>query len=205
MADRLLRRYRQRCRSGFCGRRMAFGGATYSTDFAITPDALAGSFPTKTEAGFVTRLNADGSQILYSTFVGANFDSSVSALALDQQGNVFVGGAARCKRRRAGAYRGPPSGCPPVLGFFSTFTLNGDDAFILKLSPGFSAPTFLADLGGACQDFISHLALDSAGRYLGNWRDPIERLSHHDATSRSGFRGVRRPDSWRPSTRPAPP
>ena len=118
---------------------------------------------TTTEAGFVTRLSVDGSHILYSTFVGANFDSSVNALALDQQGNVFIAGGGQVQAT-PGAYQRPPSGCPPVFGFgFSTFTLSNDDAFILKLSPGSSAPLFLAAIGGACQDYINHIALDSAG------------------------------------------
>ena len=61
------------------------------------------------------------------------------------------------------AYQRPPSGCPPVFGFFSVFTLSSDDGFVLKLSPGSAAPLFLATIGGACQDSISRLALDSGG------------------------------------------
>jgi uncharacterized protein (TIGR03437 family) len=138
------------------------GGTTFSTDFAITPDALTAQFPTSTEAGFVTHLSADGSRILYSTFVGAGFDANVDALALDSQGNIFVAGGGQLQAT-PGAYQNSHSTCPPVFGFFSTFSLAQDDVFVLKLSAGASAPVFLATIGGACQDSVNHIALDSSG------------------------------------------
>jgi uncharacterized protein (TIGR03437 family) len=138
------------------------GGTTYSPDFATTANAMTGSFPTASDAGFVSQLSAAGDRLLYSTFVGSGSDTTVNALALDQQGNVVIAGAAPAQAT-SGSYQRPASSCPPVLGFFSTFSLADDDGFVMKLSPGSSAPLFLATIGGACQDYISRLAIDSAG------------------------------------------
>ena len=80
------------------------GGSTGSTDFPIT----AGSFQTADKAAangavtaFVCKLNAAGTALLYSTYLGGSgttnpgggpIGDSVRALAVDGQGNVYIGG-----------------------------------------------------------------------------------------------------------------
>jgi len=139
------------------------GGTTYSTDFATTPNALTPSFPNISDAGFVSELSPDGSHLVYSTFVAANFDSAVSGLTLDAAGNVVIAGTADA-HATPGAYQRPPGSCPPVWGFGGFGGSAGtDDGFVLKLSPGASAAQFLATIGGSCNDSTSRVAIDSAG------------------------------------------
>ena len=66
-------------------------GSTYSTDFPVT----AGAFLTKSPAAlsvFVTKLNPQGSGLVYSTYLGQTQGSPVS-VKLDAQGTAFVAGS----------------------------------------------------------------------------------------------------------------
>jgi hypothetical protein len=71
-------------------------GVTESTNFPIT----SGAFQTTNRSArrgvnaFVTELNQDGSELVYSTYLGGTSQDYADALALDDDGNVYVGGAA---------------------------------------------------------------------------------------------------------------
>jgi hypothetical protein len=62
-------------------------GATASVDFPTTPGAFQLSPPS---GSFVTKLNATGSVLVYSTFLGQT--TYISAIAADSAGNAYVTG-----------------------------------------------------------------------------------------------------------------
>lgn len=62
-------------------------GQTYSTNFPGAGTALIGSTDI-----FVSKLNAQGSALLYTTLIGGDSDEESSSLALDAQGNVWITG-----------------------------------------------------------------------------------------------------------------
>ncbi len=70
-------------------------GRTPSPDFPVTP----GSFSTTTRVdnndwtGFVSKISECGDHLLYSSFIGGNFRSTVNAIAVDLTGRVFVAGS----------------------------------------------------------------------------------------------------------------
>ncbi len=69
-------------------------GATTSLSFPTTPDAFQGFLhagPSSTDA-FITELNATGSALLYSTYLGGGNTDHGTDLALDSAGNVYVTG-----------------------------------------------------------------------------------------------------------------
>ncbi|MBK8161693.1 MAG: SBBP repeat-containing protein [Gammaproteobacteria bacterium] len=66
------------------------GGSTLSSDFPIE-DALQPALAGQSD-GFVTRISADGSDLVYSTYHGGIGPDNVAALALDETGAVYVGG-----------------------------------------------------------------------------------------------------------------
>ena len=75
-------------------------GGAGSTDFPTTPGAfqrvkLTGT-STYTASAFVTQLNANGSALLYSTFLGGSGINGdvANGIALDSRGNVYITGAA---------------------------------------------------------------------------------------------------------------
>jgi len=66
-------------------------GFTSSTDFPTT-NAIQATFGGYTDV-FVTKLNADGSGLVYSTFLGGNSGDYGSGIAVDSAGNAYICGA----------------------------------------------------------------------------------------------------------------
>ena len=70
-------------------------GSAGAQDFPTTTDALqrtyGGGSVFATDA-FVAKLNADGSELLYSTLLGGNDDDLSYSIALTTTGNIYVSG-----------------------------------------------------------------------------------------------------------------
>ena len=101
-------------------------------------------------AGFVTKLNATGTSLVYSTYLGGNSNTFPSSIKVDAAGSAYVGGWTLSSNfpTTAGAYRTtPPSG-----GRFS---------FITKLSPSGSSLSYSTYFAGVLD--LTGLALDSSG------------------------------------------
>ena len=68
-------------------------GWTYSTDFPtmipLQATNRAGQFGTN---GFVSKLNAAGSQLLFSTYLGGTINDLINGVAVDRRGNAYVTG-----------------------------------------------------------------------------------------------------------------
>ena len=63
-------------------------GVTASLDFPTTPGAFQTSPPS---GSFITKLNANGSSLVYSTYLG--YDASISSIAVDAAGQAYVTGS----------------------------------------------------------------------------------------------------------------
>lgn len=133
-------------------------GRTYSGDFPTTPgafDRTCGGCAIGYGDAFVTKLSADGSTLVYSTFLGGSLLTLGWAIAVDRDGNAYVGG-------QTFGY-----GFPTTPGAFDT-TKNGDpdlsDAFVTKLNADGSALVYSTFLGGSSDDSLEGIALDDAGR-----------------------------------------
>ena len=66
-------------------------GRTRSTDFPVTPGSAQGGFGGGAWDGFVTKLSADGSSLVYSTYAGASDQDWVYDVILDATGEVYLG------------------------------------------------------------------------------------------------------------------
>jgi uncharacterized protein (TIGR03437 family) len=64
-------------------------GYTYASDFPVTSGAFQTQFQGAYADGFVTRLNAQGNGLIWSTLLG---EGAPGAIALDSSGNVVVAG-----------------------------------------------------------------------------------------------------------------
>jgi hypothetical protein len=106
-------------------------GYTYSTDFPLKDGMLSQGVPARPDV-FVTKLNAAGSALVYSTGLGTlhgTFIVSGNGIALDSAGNAYVAGQATCCLLTSpGAFDPNPHG-----GFL--------DAFVVKLNPASPTPT----------------------------------------------------------------
>ena len=132
-------------------------GYTYSDDFPTT----AGAYDTTLNGrddGFVTKLNENGSALVYSTFLGGSAYTSYSsderaeAMVVDNLGQVYVTGYTRS------------DDFPTTAGAYDT-THNGHrDVFVTKLNKQGSALVYSTFLGGISSDVAYGIALDRIGQ-----------------------------------------
>jgi hypothetical protein len=126
-------------------------GYTYSTDF-----------PTKnpyqpmnhgTANAFVTKLSGDGSELVYSTYLGGSGFDAGGAIAVDWSGKAYVTGDASSMN------------FPTTPGAFQTSYGGGaDDVFVSELNPSGTALVYSTYLGGALDDYANAIAIDTAGQ-----------------------------------------
>jgi hypothetical protein len=130
-------------------------GSTRSPDFPVTPGArqthLGGS-----QNGFVARLSADGSRLLYATYLGGSGEDEVRGLAINAAGEAHVAGITNSKNfpTTAGAML-RNLGC--AIGATCTH------GFAAKLSADGAALHYSTLLGGRQRDYANGIALDLSG------------------------------------------
>jgi len=126
-------------------------GFTTSADFPTTATPFDSTLAGGSDA-FVTKLNAIGSALLYSTYLGGSGDDQGSGIAVDTAGNAFVTGSTNSLD------------FPLTTGAFQT-TFGGGvtDTFVTKLNASGSALLYSTYLGGTSNDDGVGIALDAAG------------------------------------------
>ena len=126
-------------------------GITQSADFPTT----AGAFDTTFNGGifdaFVTKLNASGAALGYSTFLGGSGADRGYGVALDGAGNAYLTGYTES------------TDFPTTAGAFDTTYNGGGDAFVTKLDATGAALGYSTFLGGSGVDLGYGVALDGAG------------------------------------------
>jgi len=100
---------------------------------------------------FVTELNAAGSALVYSTYLGGSVADQGLGIAADSAGNVYV----------TGQTISPDF--PVVNAFQPVFGGGGDDAFVTKVNAAGSALVYSTYLGGHYNDVGYGIQVDSAG------------------------------------------
>lgn len=103
-------------------------GTTASNDFPVTQGAYQTTFRSGPEDGFVTKLNAQGDMILYSTYIGDSGVDHARSIALDSSNNVYITG-----NTVSANFPTTATSVQPTYRGDGTFGLEGD-AFVAKLS-----------------------------------------------------------------------
>jgi hypothetical protein len=67
-------------------------GQTSSPDFPVTPDALQRSYGGGASDGVLAIISADGTRLLYATFLGGSGDDLIRSLALSPDGAAYLVG-----------------------------------------------------------------------------------------------------------------
>src|SRR5262249_24819339 len=122
-------------------------GATNSPDFpkvGAIASACAGTCGGGNSPldAFVTKINAAGSALVYSTFLGGSGDDAGNAIAVDQFGNAYVHGTTvSADFPKVGAIA---SACAGTCGSGASF-----DAFVTKINAAGSALVYSTYLGGS--------------------------------------------------------
>lgn len=134
-------------------------GFTRATDFpVVTPFQLAPGGGGKDDV-FVTKLDATGSAIVYSTYLGGSGDDLGFAIQVDAAGAAYVGGCTTSPNF--------PTAFPfqATLGNSPPFAYC-EDAFVAKLAASGSALVYSSYLGGSGRDEVHGLAVDGNGRAI---------------------------------------
>jgi hypothetical protein len=125
-------------------------GFTQSHDFPVTPGVLDESHNGATDV-FVSKLDASGSSLIWSTFLGGGNSDAAAGLALDPLGNPVVAGYSRS------------ASFPTTPGAYDE-SHNGDlDAFVFKLDGSGADLLWSTFLGGGFMDGGYSIAVDSFG------------------------------------------
>ncbi|MCS7154149.1 MAG: SBBP repeat-containing protein, partial [Bacteroidia bacterium] len=137
-------------------------GSTYSTDYDVT----AGAFQTMNGGSwdvFVTKLNASGSGLVYSTYVCGSDTDHGYGIAVDGNGHAYVTGETYSTNFpvTAGAFQttfsGGTCGSPP-------YTYPCPEVFVTKLNATGSRLVYSTYIGGSGDDGGSGIAVDGSGQ-----------------------------------------
>ncbi|WP_309495483.1 SBBP repeat-containing protein [Mechercharimyces sp. CAU 1602] len=129
-------------------------GFTISTNFPITSAAFQTITTGGTFNAFVSKINASGSSLLYSTFLGGSTGSSSTGedIALDGSNQAYIVGTT------------DTSSYPITSGAFQTILRGTSDAFITKLNPFGSALVYSTFLGGSEDESGNGIAVDASNQ-----------------------------------------
>ena len=133
-------------------------GTAYSTNFtgvnssSFQPTYGGGAFGD----AFVTKLNADGTALIYSTYLGGSGDDGASGIAVDAAGNAYVSGGTRSTNF-------PGIGPTSIQSVYDGFA----DGFVAKLNATGTALLYSTYMGGAdvsgSESSAQAIAVDSSG------------------------------------------
>ena len=136
----------------FLGNAYIAGDTVSSTSFPLS-NAYQSSFGGGKDA-FVTKLNAEGSQLIFSTFLGGDLSDSARGIAFDVQGNLYLTGVTDSTNF-------------PLQNPIQAAIGVSPDAFVSKLNAAGSALFYSTYLGGNGEDHGTAIALDgSANAYV---------------------------------------
>ena len=130
-------------------------GITLSGDFPTTPGAYDTSINSMGfhEDGFVARLSADGSALIYGTFLGGNHQDRPAAIAVDGADRAFVVGWTNSRD------------FPTTPGAIDTSCNDTpcDDGFVTSLSADGSVLSYSTFLGGTGDDRSKAVVVNGTG------------------------------------------
>jgi hypothetical protein len=140
-------------------------GAGIAVDVAgqayVTGRTLSANFPMANpvqatrngpQDAFVTKLNAAGTSLLYSTYLGGNSGDTGAGIAVDSVGQAYVTGGTQSVT------------FPTVSPVQATLGVDGRDAFVTKLSAAGTSLLYSTYLGGNSTDMGTSIAVDAAGQ-----------------------------------------
>ncbi len=169
-------------------------GNAYITGYASgTFPTTPGAYQTVLGSGydcFVTKLNATGSALIYSTFYGGNDFDEGAAIAVDGAGNAYVTGDTQS------------SNLVTTGGAPQSANRGGQDGFVLRLNSAGSGVGYATYLGGGGFDFGIGIAVDSANNaYVAGQTSSlnfaqVNSLQGANGVDRGLFRSANNGASW---------
>ena len=136
-------------------------GSTNSPDFVTTPGVFQGQLNSVVQFGqpigdaFITKLNATGSDLIYSTFLGGSGGDGASGIAVDSGGNAYVFGSTTS------------TDFPTTPGALQVSSTGTSKQFVAKINPTGSAlvySTYLPETGYGNTFSYASMAADDLGQ-----------------------------------------
>ncbi|MCS7075098.1 MAG: SBBP repeat-containing protein [Bacteroidia bacterium] len=125
-------------------------GWTYSSNYDVTPGAFQ-----KKSGGymdvFITKFNATGSSLVYSTYIGGNNDDKGAGMFVDNSGCVYI----------TGYTLSPDYDVTP--GAFQTTHGEEEDVFVTKINATGSSLVYSTYIGGGSRDYGTDIFVDNSG------------------------------------------
>lgn len=138
-------------------------GTTADDAFPVTDDAFDSSYNDNYDV-FVSKMDANGSKLLYSTYIGgsntenyvsySSWRSEAGGIWVDDDGAVYITGNTRS------------SDFPTTAGAYDTVISSGYDGFVLKLSSKGDKLDFSTYLGGTNNDYPTDICLNDDGNVI---------------------------------------
>ncbi|WP_455393055.1 DUF7948 domain-containing protein [[Eubacterium] cellulosolvens] len=130
-------------------------GETNSIDFPVTQGAFDTLFNGGFWDGYVLKLNSNGSQLIYSTFIGGSSGlDAVSDIAFDKDGFAYVIGGTLSHD------------FPNTTGAYDTSFNGVADVFVMKLDQLGSTPIYSTFIGGNEYDKSGGIDVDMNGNVI---------------------------------------
>ena len=123
-----------------------------SAFYPTTPGAFDVTYEDELDA-VLTKLNADGSALAYSTFIGSNGDDIAIGVDVNDRGEAYITGST--------ATGGVPF--PTTANAFRTTSIGDVDAFAMKFDADGSSLLFSTLLGSTGDDVAYDIAVDRNG------------------------------------------
>jgi hypothetical protein len=121
-------------------------GATYSVDFPTTSGAFQLSNKSIAETGFLTKMSTNGTNLVYSTYLGGTNQDYASAISVDSFGNAYLTGSASS------------FDFPTTPGAFqSVLAADSGNAFVTKVNATGTALIYSTFLGGTTQGTVDRI------------------------------------------------
>jgi hypothetical protein len=157
----------------------------------VTGDTYSDSFPNANAPyqrsrhggleAFVSELNADGTQLPFSTFIGGSGDDTTNGIALDPFGNIYVVGSTTSDKDFS----------VPGRSFNTGYNGGKSDIFVAKYSPNGQDLLWTTFLGSHGGDYGNGIAVDNSGNvYVAGDTDSDQYPVTKDATQGSRAGGV---------------
>lgn len=128
-------------------------GETRSTNFPVSAGVLQRTYGGGERDGFAAKLASNGSDLIFSTYLGGSEVDACNGVATDPAGNVYAAGTTE-------------SANFPFSGgqvFQPAFGGGSEDAFLVRLDPA-GGTIYSMFLGGSQSDGARAVAADAAGR-----------------------------------------
>jgi hypothetical protein len=124
-------------------------GTTRSHDFPIK-NAIQGSYGGGTSDAFVSKFNADGSELLFSSYIGGQDQDDGYGIAIDSQNDIYITGETS-------------SNDFPLNNAYQPRQSGHADAYVVKFNSEGSQKIYASYLGGSSYDSARSIAVDSRG------------------------------------------